>query len=45
MRRWIGLAAGLYPAEWRGRYGAEFDALLDDAGLQWRDLADVIRGV
>jgi uncharacterized protein involved in exopolysaccharide biosynthesis len=26
------------------RYGAEFDALLDDAGLQWRDLADVIRG-
>jgi hypothetical protein len=44
MRRWIGLAARLYPAEWRRRYGAEFDALLDDAGLQWRDLADVVRG-
>jgi hypothetical protein len=44
MRGWIAWAACLYPAEWRRRYGAEFDALLDDASLQWRDLADVIRG-
>ena len=44
MKRWIRWAAWLYPAEWRVRYGAEFDVLLDDAGLQWGDLADVIRG-
>jgi hypothetical protein len=44
MRRWIGWAAYLYPAAWRARYGAEFDALLDDANVRWRDLADVLRG-
>ncbi len=44
MRRWIGWAAHLYPASWRARYGAEFDALLDDANVRWRDLADVLRG-
>jgi hypothetical protein len=44
MRRWIGWAAYLYPASWRARYGAEFDALLDDANVRWRDLADVLRG-
>jgi LPS O-antigen subunit length determinant protein (WzzB/FepE family) len=44
MRRWIGWVAYLYPASWRARYGAEFDALLDDANVRWRDLADVLRG-
>jgi hypothetical protein len=44
MKRWIRRAAWLYPAEWRARYGAEFETLLDDAPLQWRDLADVMRG-
>jgi hypothetical protein len=44
MKRWIRWAARLYPAAWRMRYGGEFDALLDDAGLQWSDLADVVRG-
>ena len=44
MKRWIRWSASLYPAKWRGRYGPEFDALLDDADLHWRDLADVIRG-
>ena len=44
MKRWIRWAALLYPFEWRVRYGAEFDALLDDAGLRWSDLVDVIRG-
>ena len=44
MKRWIRAAARLYPAEWRTRYGAEFDLLLDDAPLRWNDLADVIRG-
>jgi len=44
MKRWIRLAAWLYPAEWRARYGAEFEVFLGDAPLRWRDLADVMRG-
>jgi hypothetical protein len=44
MKRWIRWAGRLYPAEWRMRYGAEFDVFLDDASLRWRDLGDVIRG-
>ena len=44
MRRWIGWAARLYPAAWRRRYSSEFDTLLDDSRLRWRDLADVLRG-
>jgi hypothetical protein len=32
MRRLLRLAAWLYPPAWRDRYGAEFEALLDDAG-------------
>jgi hypothetical protein len=31
MRRLIGVAAYFYPAEWRRRYGAEFQCLLEDA--------------
>jgi len=31
MRLWIRLAAQLYPATWRVRYGREFEALLEDA--------------
>ncbi len=30
--------AGLYPRQWRARYGPEFDALLDDVNLTWRDV-------
>jgi len=44
MKRWIRWAGWLYPAEWRMRYGAEFDVFLNDAPLRWRDLGDVIRG-
>jgi len=44
MKRWIRWAARLYPPDWRLRYGGEFDALLDAAGLQWSDVADVFRG-
>ena len=32
MRLVIRFAAKLYPRSWRERYGAEFDALLDDIG-------------
>jgi hypothetical protein len=44
MKRWIRMAAALYPGSWRERYGAGFDALLEDAGSGWRDLFDVFRG-
>lgn len=44
MKRWIRLAVGLYPPDWRNRYGAEFGALLEDVGPGWRDFWDVLRG-
>jgi hypothetical protein len=44
MKRWVRWAARLYPAQWGARYGAELDALMDDAGLRWRDGADVLKG-
>ena len=44
MRSWIRLLAWLYPTGWRERYGPEFDALLEDSSLSWRDLLDVLRG-
>jgi hypothetical protein len=34
----------LYPPRWRARYGREFDALIEDAKLTWRDLLDVMAG-
>jgi uncharacterized protein involved in exopolysaccharide biosynthesis len=33
----------LYPADWRRRYGVEFQYLLDDTQAGWRDLWDVLR--
>ncbi len=44
MRRWLGLAARLYPRRWRDRYGDEFGALLDGVEPRWADLADILRG-
>src|SRR5580692_8023162 len=44
MRRWLRLAAGLYPWSWRERYGAEFQALLEDVNPDWREFTDVLRG-
>lgn len=43
MRRWIRWAARLYPRAWRDRYGAEFDALLEDIRPRWRDGFDILR--
>jgi hypothetical protein len=31
----------LYPRRWQARYGQEFDALLEDANLTWRDVFGV----
>jgi uncharacterized protein involved in exopolysaccharide biosynthesis len=39
--RWL---ARLYPASWRGRYGNEFDALLEDVRPNLRDSLDVLTG-
>src|SRR4051794_17683175 len=44
MRNWLRFAARLYPSTWRTRYGAEFEALLDDSTPAWRDVLDVFRG-
>jgi len=44
MRRLLRFAARLYPHRWRQRYGAEFEALLDDLNPGWRDILDVVRG-
>jgi hypothetical protein len=33
--------AALYPRQWRARYGREFDALLQDVNLTWRDVFGV----
>lgn len=44
MKRFVRLVARLYPSSWRHRYGAEFDALLEDAGSGWRDAIDVLGG-
>ena len=44
MRGLIRFAVRLYPAFWRARYEIEFDALLEDVDLGWRDLFDVLKG-
>ena len=44
MRRFVRRIANLYPPRWRERYGSEFEALLEDASLTWRDLLDVAVG-
>jgi hypothetical protein len=44
VRRLNRFAFRLYPAAWRERYGAEFNALLDDVNPRWWDVLDVLRG-
>jgi hypothetical protein len=41
MKRLARLLARLYPRQWRARYGQEFDALLEDVNLTWRDVFGV----
>jgi len=45
MRTLMRWAARLYPATWRNRYGAEFEALLDDISPSLGDVFDVIGDV
>lgn len=44
MRSAARLLARLYPRAWRERYGAEFDALLEDTTLKPHDLFDLTTG-
>jgi len=44
MKRALAWAARLYPLDWRRRYGAEFEALLEQSGGGWQELGDVLRG-
>lgn len=44
MRRALCLAARLYPARWRTRYGREFEALIEDVEPGWRYGWDVLLG-
>ncbi len=44
MRGLLRLLARLYPAEWRKRYGAEYEALLDEGKPRVRDVFDVVWG-
>jgi hypothetical protein len=44
MKKLVRFAAKFYPFCWRQRYGAEFDALLDDTRSGWRDCLDVFCG-
>jgi len=45
MKTLVRWAAQLYPATWRDRYAAEFDALLDDISPSLGDLFDVLADV
>jgi hypothetical protein len=44
MTRLARLAARLYPHVWSTRYAEEFDALLDDVDMGWRDVLDITVG-
>ena len=42
MRRLLIGIARMYPGAWRGRYGVEFDALMEDVEPDWREVANVL---
>ena len=44
MRRILKWLARMYPAAWRERYGAEYEALIEDAEPRTRDSLDVLCG-
>ena len=44
MKRILQLALRLYPSPWRTRYGAEFQALLEDVEPSWRAVFDALLG-
>jgi len=44
MKRILKWLAQLYPAAWRARYGAEYEALLEEREPRVRDVVDVAWG-
>jgi hypothetical protein len=44
MKRTMRFLVWLYPSTWRKRYGAEFEALLEDATPSAQDAFDVFWG-
>ena len=44
MKSLLRAAARLYPRAWRNRYGAEFDALIDQVTPRWRDISNIVVG-
>jgi hypothetical protein len=44
MMRGIRWVLRLYPRAWRARYGEEFEALLEQTGLGWKDLINAAGG-
>jgi hypothetical protein len=44
MKRFMRLLIRLYPANWRARYGEEFEALLEDTSPGWTAIFDLLKG-
>jgi uncharacterized protein involved in exopolysaccharide biosynthesis len=44
MKHWVRLASYFYPASWRRRYAMEFNALLDEVDIGWKDVFDTLKG-
>jgi hypothetical protein len=44
MKRLVRFLIRLYPANWRERYGEEFDALLEDSSPGWSGIFDLMKG-
>ena len=44
MKRLLRVVVKLYPRKWRDHYGGEFEALLDDTGVNGRVVLDVLSG-
>ena len=44
MRRFVRFLIRLYPANWRTRYGEEFEALIDDSSSGWPAVFDLLKG-
>ncbi len=44
MRRAAWFLIRLYPAQWRVRYGEEFESLIEDSSPGWREFFDLLRG-
>jgi hypothetical protein len=44
MRRIAKWLIRTYPSKWRVRYGSEFETLVEDCNVGWREAMDVLKG-